>query len=287
MWHRISPLLLASALLAVAAPLAAQSLPSQLDAEHSYATLWMGRDTETTVIVNVGVARLAGKIHLVLADPATSALHFSLVPGGEGSQLLASDGTLRPDVVAPVLRYTAMEFRSTRARVRHDGRLAFTGELRITHVTRELIPIAWNSGNNSQTYTDPETSQDSATVTFVLATPRAEFLTAYLQKNSELLVSATINAEAFLKLPAAILDSYWPAVIQDEHCEPSTASDGEKDYRGILCPGKAITTTASFQPARPWSKDYSGQPRHDAPPDGPVTLLLHLKLPAQSVAGSR
>ncbi len=254
----------------------AQSPPAQLDAEHSYATLWMGRDTETTVIVNVGVARVAGRINLVLDDPTASSLHFSLVPGGEGSQLLAPDGTLRPNIIAPVLRYTAMEFRSTRARVRRDGRLAFTGELSITHVTRELIPIAWNSGNNSQTYTGPETVQDLATVTFVLTTPRAEFLAAYLRKNSELLVSATINVDAFPKLPGAILDSYWPAVIQDEHCEPSPASDGEKDYSGIICPGKAITTAASFQPARPWSKDYSGQPRHDAPLDGPVTILLHL-----------
>lgn len=268
-----------SALIAIAASLAAQSLPSQLDAGHSYATLWMGRDTETTAIVNVGVAQVAGNLKLASDDSQASQLQFSLVPGREGARLLAPDGTLRSDVIAPILRYTAMTFSSTRARVRRDGRLAFTGGLSITHVTRELIPIAWNGGNNSQTYTDPETWRDTATVTFVLATPRAEFLAEYLKKNSELLLSATVSTEAFPKLPDAVLDSYWPAVIQDEHCEPSTASDGEKDYSGIICPGKAITTTASFQPARPWSKDYSGQPRHDAPPDGPVTILLHLKLP--------
>jgi len=247
----------------------------------------MGRDTETTVIVNVGVARVAGSIKLTSDDSEASTLQFSLVPGGEGRRLIASDGTLRSDVIVPVLRYTAMGFNSTRTRVRRDGRLAFTGELDITHVTRELIPIAWNSGNNSQTYTEPQILCDTATVTFVLATPRAEFLTEYLQKNSELLVSATVSANTFPRLPGVILDSYWPLVAQDENCEPSTASDSEKDYSGIVCPGKAITTIASFQPARPWSKDYAGQPRHDAPPDGPVTILLHLKLPAPTEAGKR
>lgn len=271
---------------ALALPAAAQSSPSPLDAGHSYASLWMGRQTEVTVMVNVAVAQVGGAVNLSVQNPVASAFDFTLVPGGEGADLLAPDGTLRTDVIARILRYTAMTFRSDRARIRQDGRLEFPGELTVLHVTREQLPIIWNSANNFPSYTDPQTSRVTRRVTFVLATPRAEFLASYLQKQSELLLSATIDSDTFPELPGVVLDSNWPTVAQDEYCAPVTTSFGARDYNGVTCSGKAISVVPSLQRLQTFSVDFAGLRKHNAPTNGPVTILLHLKLasPASSTS---
>jgi len=238
----------------------------------------MGLQTETSVMVNVGVAQVGGSVHLGARNPTASSLDFTLVPGGGGTQLLTPEGTLRSDVVAPILRYTAMIFRSAHARIRRDGRLEFSGELDVVHVTREQILPSWNSANNSPSYTDPKTSRSARTVTFVLASPRAQFLAPYLEKHSDIILSATIDAHSFPDLPGIILDSDWPAVAEDEHCEPVNPTVNLRDYSGWTCDGKAITKTAALQPAQTFGLDYSGPRRYNAPTDGPVTILLHLKL---------
>jgi polyisoprenoid-binding protein YceI len=272
-------LLTVSALAAALAALAfAQAAPSHIDAGHSYASLWMGRETEDTPMVNVGVAQVGGNVTLNTQNPAASSLEFSLVPGGAGADLLAPDGTLRANVVAQLVRYTAMSFRSTSSRVRRDGRLEFTGDLAVIHVTRESIPDAWNSANSFPSYTDPETSRVTRNVTFALATPRAEVLAAYLKKSSDLVATATIDAAAFPELPGVVLDSFWPTVAEDEQCEPVNPWPNARDYGGWACKGKAITTTASLQRAQTSSLDYSGLRKFDAPTRGPLTILLHLKL---------
>lgn len=279
MLHRIPRLLIALAFAAALdLPAAAQTAPSQIDASDSYASLWMGRDTEVTVIVNVGVAQVGGAVTLSAQTPAASSLEFTLVPGGDGAALLAPDGTLRADVVAPIMRYTAMTFRSARARVRRDGLLEFTGVLAVTHVTREVISEPWNWGYSGVSYDNPVTQTATRNVTFALATPRAEFLASYLQKHSELVLSATIDEDAFPQLPGIVLDSYWPIVREDEQCAPTSPFSAPRDYEGWTCKGKAITTTPAYQPAQTTGRDYSGLRRYDAPTHGPVTILLHLKL---------
>ena len=263
---------------ALASSALAQSARSQIDAGHSYATLWLGRQTETSPMVNVGVAQVGGSVKLTAQDPATSTLEFCLVPGGAGAELLAPDGTLRRDVSARLMRYSTMTFRTTGARVRRDGRLEFSGELTLTHVTREEIPVNWNSTNNGYSYTDPETTRVTRKATFVLATPRAEFLAPYLKEHSDLLATANIEAVDFPELGRDVLDSYWPTVAEDEECEPVNQTINVRDYGGWNCKGKAITTTSSLQPTQTSSLDYSGLRKYDAPVHGPVTILLRLKL---------
>jgi len=257
---------------------AAQTAPAPLDAGHSYASLWMGRQTEVSEMVNVGVAQVGGALALRTQTPPAFSLEFTLVPGGAGAGLLTPEGTLRSGVIVPIMRYTAMTFRSASARIRHDGRIEFTGALEVIHVTREEISPAWNSANNTPSYTDPQTTRTSRTVTFVLAAPRAESLARYLSTHRELVFSASIDHGAFPELPGMVLDSDWPMVAEDEHCEPVKPWVNVLDFSGWDCTGKAISTTPSYQPAQTTGRDYSGLRRYNAPMDGPVTILLHVTL---------
>jgi len=224
------------------------------------------------------VAQAGGRVTLVTKDPASSSLELHIVPGGEGAELMAPDGSLKSGVIARLVRYSVISFQSTRAEVRRDGLLQFTGELTVTHVTRETLPQAWTVGYSGASYAEPQSVTWTRRATFILAAPHAENLQPALEQNPELLATATLNDRDFPELPGALLDSYWPIVAQDEECSPSTGSPGTWGYRPGVCTGTAITVTPSFLRDQTTAKDYSGLRRYNAPVDGPVTLYLHLRL---------
>ncbi|HMD33288.1 MAG TPA: hypothetical protein VKG84_15335 [Candidatus Acidoferrales bacterium] len=271
---------LSAALAALAAPARAQSRVTPFDAGHSYASFWMGGSSEVSVPVNVAVAQAGGTMALDAKKPAASSLDFSLVPGGEGAELLLPDGSVRENQLARILRYTVLGFRCTHTHVRRDGRVEFSGELTVTHVTREQILAAWNSTPGFPSYTDPVITRATRTVSFVLTSPHAEFLAAHLQKQETLLASATIDAGAFPELSEALVGSYWPVVAQDEKCQLSADSAGRRDYSGAVCTGKTISTVNTPRAAPSFGRDYAGRPRIQANVNGPITILLYLRLAA-------
>jgi polyisoprenoid-binding protein YceI len=282
----LRPLRFAALAAFLAAPATAQIPAIPIDAGHSYATLWMGRDTEISVMVNTGVAQVGGSVAFAEKELAASSMEFHLVPGGEGASLLAPDGALRSGVVANLVRYTVMSFRSTQARVRPDGLLQFTGKLTVVHVTRENVQQPWNIAYSGPTYADPETKTWTRLATFVLADPHAGDLEAALEKKQEIEITGTIKKSEFPELPDAVLDAYWPIVAEDEHCEPATGSPGSWGYRPGVCTGTAISVTPTFQRSQTTGLDFSGLRRYDAPVNGPVTIRLHLKLAPPGAANS-
>ena len=267
----------------LAAPFAAsaagmpQSAPAKIDAGHSYASFWVGGQGEAAPPVNVAVAQIAGTATLYSAKHANSLLSIAIVPGGDGSDLLSPEGTLREGVIARLLHYTSLSFRTTHARVRRDGMLEFAGELTVTHVTREQIPNAWNSATNTPSYTDPVITSATRTVTFVLTNPHAAFIENQRKQGHAFLASAIVTSAAFPELSAALLDSSWPIVAQDEHCEFPAGVAGTRDYTGAVCTGKAVSTTNVPQAPVSFGRDYSGRPRVQADLSGPVTILLYVK----------
>jgi polyisoprenoid-binding protein YceI len=281
MMQRILPVLLVPAAVAVwGTSLRAQMRPVPIDSGHSYGSLWVGAATETSPPVNVAVTQAAGNATFDTKNPKASALQVTLVPGGTGDDLLTPGGTLREGEIARLMRYTVMSFQSTGVELRNDGRLAFSGRLTVKHVTREQIMAAWNSATPSPSYTDPKTESATRPVTFVLSTPRAELLAESLKKSAPFVATAAINAGDFPELSAAILDAYWPVVAQDEQCEFPVDSAGRRDYSGTVCTGRTISTTNAPRSAPSLGRDYSGPPKVEAAANGPVTILLYLKLAA-------
>jgi len=256
----------------------AQDLPTQIDAGHSYAIIWMGRNTETSVAVNTGVAQVGGTANLVTNDASPAALEANLVPGGDGASLLTPQGTLRSGKIAAIAHYAVMSFHTTATRLRRDGRLELTGDLTVTHVTRDVIMGAWNWGYSGYTtYSDPVIKTATRQVKFVVTTPHAEFLPDYLQEDKEITATATIDARDFPELPNDILDSNWPVVAQDEDCPPPIVGP-RRDYNGVTCSGRGIGVVNPTGTAHSFSLDYSGMRHPVAPVDGPVTIVLHLRL---------
>jgi len=287
---RLPRALLICVLAVCATPVKAQDRPAPgmaIDAGHSYASIWMGKATEVSPPVNVAVAQVAGTAVLDPKNISSSRIDVNLVPGGEGADLLAPDGTIRDGVVARIMRYTVMGFRTAQTGLRRDGRLEFTGQLTVTHVTREPIPAAWNSTYTTPSYTDPTTTSATHPVTFVLSSPRAESLTDSLRKGADFVATASVDAEDFPGLSADILDSYWPIVAQDENCEFPVDTAGRRDYGGAICTGKAVSTQTTLTGQHSFGRDYSGPLKADAPVNGQVTIVLYLKLAAPASKPTR
>ena len=238
----------------------------------------MGRQTEATQMVNVGVAQVGGSITLGTPDPSASALKFSLVPGGEGAQLLAPDGTIRTGEIARIARYTVMTFQTEHTRVRRDGRLEIAGILAVTHVTREVISQPWNWNYSGVSFADPVSKTAERPVTFVVVSPRADVLAAHPDAAADILATATTPAGDFPELGDDVLDATWPIVAQDEHCPPPVFQGARRDYSGVICDGKAITTNNPVSENHSFGLDYSGMRGAAIPVHGPVTIVLHLKL---------
>lgn len=275
MWHGSSRLLVALALAsAPAVPAGAQTSPSRIDADHSYAALWVRVGPEGGANVNVGVAQAAGKIRLLSDDLASSSLDLTIVPGGEGADLLAPDGSLRSQVVARLMRYTIITFQTTSARIRRDGHLEFSGKVKITHVTRRLTQSTGNS--TVPTYTNPQITCEIHDANFVLAQSLLDSPASSPQKNSYLLVGARIDD--FPQLSSIVRDSDWPIVAEDESCELFSGSESPRDYYGVICPGTAITTTSAFPRGELLPADLFDAGKHGSQTGDAVTILLHLKL---------
>ena len=287
-WHRITDLLVASFLAAAsAAPVAAQTIPLQIDENQSYATLWMGRQTEVTPIVNVGVAQVGGNVTLGAPDPSTSALKFGLVPGGGGAELLASDGTVRTGQTAQIARYTVMSFQSNHARVRRDGHVEIAGLLTVTHVTREVVAKPWTWGYSGVSYDDPVSNSVTRPVTFVFVNPSVAAMAAHPTEVVDVLATATTEAGDFPELVDDVLDASWPIVALNEQCVAPPNAGDMRDYVGVLCNGKAITAQVPLNEHHSFAVDYHGMREAVTTTHGPVTIVLHLKLalPAPTPSG--
>jgi len=286
-WHRITGVSVVSVLAAVlAAPAAAQTIPLQIDENQSYATLWMGRQTEVSPIVNVGVAQVGGNVTLGAPDPSTSALKFGLVPGGGGAELLAPDGTVRVSETAQIARYTVMSFQSEHARVRRDGHVEIAGLLTVTHVTREVVAKPWTWSYSGVSYDDPVSNTVTRPVTFVFVNPSVAAMAAHANGVADVLATATAEASDFPELVDDVLDAFWPIVALNEQCVAPPNAGDMRDYYGVLCDGKAITAKVPLNERHSFAVDYHGMREAVTTTHGPVTIVLHLKLAPPAPAPS-
>jgi polyisoprenoid-binding protein YceI len=275
--HLLAGILLGAVLASAAA---AQTTPVAIDADQSYAALWVGRETEVTPILNVGVAQVGGSMQLSAPDASTSALKFGLVPGGGGAVLLAPDGTLRTNEIAQLSRYTVMSFKSDQAHIRRDGHVEIAGLLTITHVTREVIAKPWTWGYSGVSYDDPVSNTVTRPVSFVVVNPGVEAILAHPKGVIDVLATATAEASDFPELVDDVLDSFWPIVALHEQCTPPPNAGDMRDYVGVLCDGKAITAKVPLNEHHSFAVDYHGMRETVTPTHGPVTIVLHLRLAA-------
>jgi hypothetical protein len=182
--------------------------------------------------LNVGVAQVNGKIHLVANDPAASLAEFTLSS--------ADTGALQ----------TKITFKSTRTIVENEE-VEVIGDLTLTFFERSA------TYNPTEDYAGPvygERVKHSITRQVAFVFPRENLG----QQNAKAEISATalIGRENYPELLPAIYAVNWPPVVQAEDCQMPT-SVGE-DYSGPSCRGMLLETANAAPGPANVGEDYRG-----------------------------
>jgi polyisoprenoid-binding protein YceI len=253
----------------------------QVDLRHSDAKLTTDGTTDfgkKKIDVVLGFGRVNGQVKLDDANPAQSSIHLHIYPATAMSETIEEDGKFKTQWLANPANQTLLCFRSKQISRTADGKLQASGELKLTRVDRN-VQADPTEAYQGPVYGPPMTHTVSRSVTFVF-----DFTPG--NTTGQMGGSTSMTREMFPQLLKAVVNTYWPPVVQDAKCEaPPAASE---DYRGGMCTGTVLQP-----PALPQSP-YSGA-REDAP--GPsdynmvsgnnLTIVLHLRLnPSASGQGT-
>ena len=251
----------------------AQPQRLQIDSEHSTARLTLISANGTNSL-DAGIARVSGIVKLDSGTPGEDFLDLTIYPAHQGSRLLNPDGSLRNHGSADLSRYTVISFHSDHAASSRDGRLEIIGQLTINYFKRQPI-IDWNNAYSGPSYDGLVQQSATHTATFILdwqsisvAGPFPDHISA----------ETTIARQDFPNLRTSLLDSVWPLVVEDEHCEmPPTRAD-MRDYSGAICTGTPVLPTPPAQPTEYYfAGDYPGATQ-TSPPSDRANINLHLRL---------
>jgi hypothetical protein len=259
----------------------AQNWELRIDHDSSTASLSLA-SSSTGISWNIGIAKVSGTVTLN-DDPAKDVFNLDIYPSREGSRLLKQGGGFRDNSFADLTRYAVMSFRSSSVTPNREGKLAVTGKLSVTQVWREAYVPEWNTAYSGAHYGEPVSETTTRQVTFVFEGEQTT-ATVHNQGPEEMLALATIDLRNFPALRSAWLDSVWPVVVENEHCEMPTVrgSSSMRDYTGAICTGTPIEVTPLSTPPQRIGTDYPQPNEATAPASDGATILVHLRLEGRS-----
>lgn len=214
-----------------ALPAAAQNAKFQIDSDNSTARLFVTSSKSPDKSVNVGVARMNGKVRWNAADPSKSVFDFSMYPADEKEA-----GQTRSESA----NYAILSFKSKHVVPIADDTVRVTGELTVSDIERVA------SYNPSEAYSGPTYSpaivhSAKREATFVFQRTKAGDQVAR-DLGGDWVASAVIIGEDFPELLSAVSATNWPVYVAEENCVmPSTIGE---DFSGPVCTGKDVDTQA-------------------------------------------
>lgn len=265
------------AVVALSPNIRAQNEKWKIDPGHSHATFFLISSRHRAEPRVAGIARVSGLANLKADDPSKMALRLSVYPEGEGQTLLTGDDTLRADGLAPLAYYSVLSFQSERTVVDPNGKLELTGEMGLTHVTRAST-AAWSNSYTGSEYVDPVKKTSSRDVSLRLVTSAQAIAADEKAGLLGLLLVADISREDFPELWSSLLDSIWPAVVDDRNCSLPGLRVSMRDYRGASCTGTVVGPAeipAEFTDA---PEDKAGRTVRREPGGDKIRIVFQLRL---------
>jgi polyisoprenoid-binding protein YceI len=252
-----------------------------VDARHSDARIVTNATTDygkTKIDVTLGFARVSGAMKLDDGDPSKSKVDFEIYPATSMSPIIDEDGKFVTHWLENMSNHTLVCFHSKKVVRTPDGRLQATGELAVTRVDRnvEMTPSEAYAG---PVYGPPMVHRVSREATFIFDMPPSNG--AKQQEGSiRAAASTSMFREDFPQLVSAVMNTYWPPLVQDENCQQPPASEA---YSGSQCTGTYLSAPGLPEaPHAANAEDIGTRQGFNSLVGNHLTLLVHLRLAPQA-----
>ena len=257
--------------------------PLQVDPRHSDAQLITDATTDygkTKINHTVGIARVAGRVKIDSDNPDQSSFDFTMYPATSTMPPIGEDGKLRSQWFANYANHTLICFHSKGTSRTSEGRLRTTGTLVLTRVDRN-VEMGPSESYSGPVYGPPMIHRVTNQATFVFDSPSPANTSGQKNESKEaaFLITGSTNVitEDFPPLFKAVMGTYWPPVVQDEHCETPSAV-GEA-YSGPHCTGTFMVAPGLPTENRNLGEDYPGTDSgFNAVVGNRLTIAVHLRL---------
>jgi polyisoprenoid-binding protein YceI len=258
-----------------------------VDARHSDAQLIVDGTTDygkTKIDVTLGFGRVMGALKIDDMNPANSSVDLHIYPATSMGEAIEEDGKFKSRWMANRANHTMVCFHSKNVARTSDGRLQTMGELVLVRVDRNVEVPDPNEAYSGPVYGPPITHRATDKATLVLDLPAD----GSGQKGGgiEATASTKIFREDFPQLLKAVLNTYWPPLVQDENCQVPAPSEA---YNGAKCTGTLLQgPTLPEDPAMHVGEDYPGAQNFNAQVGQHLNLVVHMRLTpgaGQTMAG--
>jgi polyisoprenoid-binding protein YceI len=249
----------------------------QVDARHSDAKLITDATTDygkTKMNLTLGYARVNGRVTIDDGDPSKSSIEFRFYPATSMAPDIDEGGKSLTHWLENVSNHTLVCFHSKKVVRTADGRLQAIGDLTVTRVNRN-IEMTPNEAYAGPVYGPPVIHHVSREATFVFDFPAAD---GNGQKESSIKASGSTSMfrEDFPQLVRTVVSTYWPPVVQDEHCQVPEANEA---YSGAQCTGTYLSTPGLPEAPHAANAEDIGVPTNfNAIVGNRLTVLVELRL---------
>jgi polyisoprenoid-binding protein YceI len=248
-----------------------------VDVGHSDAQLITDGTTDygkTKIDVTLGFGRVMGALKIDDASPTRSSVDLHIFPATSMAEAIEEDGKFKSRWMANRANHTMLCFHSKNVARTSDGRLQTTGDLILVRVDRNVEVPAPTEAYSGPVYGPPTVNRASRQATLVLEPPAD----AGAQKDGGLQVSASTKVirEDFPQLLKAVLNTYWPPLVQDENCRVPAPSEA---YSGAKCTGTFLRgPSLPEDPGTHIGEDYPGPQNFNARVGERLNLVVHMRL---------
>lgn len=259
----------------------------QVDARHSDAKVTTDGTTDfgkTKIDVVLGFGRVNGEVNVDNGDPSKSHVDLHIYPATSMQPVIAEDGQFKTKWLANPANQTLLCFHSKQVTRTADGNLQATGELKLARVDRN-VQVDPNEAYSGPVYGPPIVHTVSRQATIVFELPANNTKGPQIGE-LRMTGSTEMTREMFPQLLMAVVNTYWPPLVQDANCQPPT-NVGREDYRGGQCTGKILQAPALPQgPYAGGREDYPGPGDYNAVTGNELSIVLHMHLLAAGSAGA-
>lgn len=215
----------------------AQSSNLAIDPRNSDARLFLKSSKQPSALVNVGVARVEGRIQWDPTDPGFSLMEFAIYPADQGEPELYPSIKNSEKNYQSTENYVVLRFRSKKSVSLGNNHFCVTGTFSVTRVQR-IADYDPSKGYSGPVYSPAMVHSSETEAMFEFHAAKTTDPIDGDQVRDGWMAFGRVRGQDLPELMKAVAATTWPPFVEQEQCT-FPASLGE-DFSGLVCTGKSI-----------------------------------------------